>query len=91
MTPEQLHDALVELARSVGFGIRRSGGRVAGETDLPLASGFARARDEVWVVLSSADPVEERIEVLAAALRTHAAAELEDRYLPPAVRDRLDA
>ena len=89
MTPEQLHEELLALARSAGFGIRRSGGRIAGETDLPLASGVARVRGEVWVVLSSADSVAERNEILVEALKTHAAEMLEERYLPPAVRERL--
>jgi hypothetical protein len=33
--------------------------------------------------------VEERIAVLAQALRTHAESWLEGRWLPPAVRERL--
>lgn len=84
-----MQEALLELARDAGFGIRRSSGKVAGEADLPLLSGVARAGAKVWIVLSNSDSLEERIEVLAAALREHAGDALEERYLPPAVRERL--
>jgi len=40
-------------------------------------------------VLSHSDPVDVQIEVLGDALREHAAAFIEGRYLPPAVRARL--
>ncbi len=89
MTPEQVHRELLDLARSAGFDVRRSSGRVGGDSDLPLASGVCRVRDAIWVILSSSDSVEERSDVLVEALTLHAAAMLEERYLPPAVRDRL--
>ena len=44
----------------------------------------------VWLVLAAADPVEERIAVVVDALRAHAGELLEGRYLPPAVRARLE-
>jgi hypothetical protein len=46
-------------------------------------------RGETWVLLAAADGLEQRVEVLAGALKTHAGASLEGRYLPPAVRERL--
>jgi hypothetical protein len=42
------------------------------------------------VVLSAADSAEDRIAVLAQALRTHAPDFLETHYLPPAIRARLE-
>jgi hypothetical protein len=41
------------------------------------------------VVLSAADSVEQRVAVLARALRELAPALIEGRYLPPALRERL--
>jgi hypothetical protein len=84
--PAGLFDALCELARSCDMDVRGIG--PGGET--PTVSGVCRVRGRVWVLLADADPLEVRIEVLVAALRTHAADELEGRYLPPALRDRLD-
>ena len=59
------------------------------EPGMPATSGVCRVRDRIWVMLSQADPAEARLEVLAAALRTHAAAWMEGRYLAPAVRERV--
>jgi hypothetical protein len=41
-------------------------------------------------VLSAAEPLEARIEAAAAALGAHGGALLEGRFLPPAVRERLE-
>jgi hypothetical protein len=49
-----------------------------------------RVRGELWVVLSSSDPAEVQLRVLAEALRGHAADLIEDSYLPPAVRALLE-
>ena len=43
----------------------------------------------LWLVLSDADGVEDRIGAAAEALRAHAPDLVEGRYLPPAVRQRL--
>jgi hypothetical protein len=63
--------------------------RAAGDGQPPPASGVCRVRGETWVLLAASDALEERVEVLARALKTHAAEFLESRYLPPAVRARL--
>jgi hypothetical protein len=42
------------------------------------------------LVVSSAEPLEARIEAVAAALREHGGGLLEARFLPPAVRERID-
>ena len=54
-----------------------------------VASGVCRVRGEPWVLLAAADGLDRRIDVIADALKTHAGAALEGRYLPPAVRARL--
>jgi hypothetical protein len=78
---------LVDLAREAGFQVRSAGGS-AGE--LPVRSGVCRLRDGVFVILAASDSAEDRIAVLAQALREHRPALLEGRYLPPAVRERLE-
>ena len=75
---------LVELAREAGLEIRS----VASAEGAP-ASSSCRVHGALWVVLSGADSLDVQIDVLAEALRAHAGARLEDRYLPPAVRARL--
>lgn len=83
---EQL-DQLIALAREAGLEVRAAQG---GEPGLPLTSGVCRVRGALWVVVVPSDALEDRIEVVADALRTHAASFLESRYLPPALRERLD-
>jgi hypothetical protein len=78
---------LTELAREMGLAVREV--RAGAEGDPPVASGVCRVRGETWVVLAASDDLEQRIEVLASALNSHAGAALEGRYLPPAVRARL--
>jgi hypothetical protein len=46
-------------------------------------------RGELWIVLSGHDSIEDRIAVVAEALRREASEWLQSRYLPPAVRARL--
>lgn len=90
MTPEALRDALADLAREAEIDVRVLPGSGEVEPGLPVASGACRVRGRVWVILAARDPVEEHIEVLARALRAHAGEWLEGRFLPPAVRQRLE-
>lgn len=90
MEPSEILEALLDLARGAGLEVRGvgRGGVEAGES--PPGSGVCRVKGDVWVMLSDADPVTIQLEVLAQALRTHAADHIEDRYLPPAVRLLLE-
>lgn len=90
MTTQELRDALAELAREAGMDVRVTSGAREVEPGIPIQSGVCRVRGVWWVVLAGEDPVESHVELLAGALRDHAAAWLESRYLPPAVRDALD-
>jgi hypothetical protein len=90
VTPGELRDALAELAREAGLEVRVLTAASEPELGLRAASGTCRVSGRLWVVLAAADPIEEHVAVLAAALRTHAAAWLEGRWLPPAVRERLE-
>jgi hypothetical protein len=89
MHAEDLLDQLGDLARSAGLEVRVIGRAGEGERETP--SGTCRVKGALWVMLSTADSVEERIDVLAAALTVHAGDFLEARYLPPAIRERLGA
>jgi hypothetical protein len=83
----QLLDTLVGLAEEAGISVRVAG---AGEGELPPRSGLCRVRGNLLLVLSAAEPLEARIEATAAALFAHGGALLEGRFLPPAVRERLE-
>jgi hypothetical protein len=86
MEGPELLSALIELAGEAGLRVRAAG--PAGEG--PLESGVCRVRGELWLVLSASDPVAHRIDVVARALRAHAAPFLESRWLPPALRARIE-
>jgi len=85
----EILEVLLELATEAGMRVKAAG-RDAGGESLPLSSGVCRVRGELWVVLSNVEPPGAQIRVLAAAIRTHAAALVEERHLPPAVRAWLE-
>ena len=80
-------DLLTGLAEEAGIAVRVAR---TGESELPPRSGVCRVRGRLLLVVSAAEPVEARIEAVADALRVHGAEWLEGRFLPPAVRERLD-
>jgi hypothetical protein len=90
MQSRQLLEELVLLAREAGLEVREMRGAAGGEGGLPAPSGVCRVRDGFWVMLAESDSVEHRIEVVAGALTRHAAPFLASRYLPPAIRERLE-
>ena len=81
--------ALLELAHDADLEIRSVGlhSQPAGEP--APTSAVCRVRDALWVVLSAADPPTRQVEVLARALRDHRGEWLEDRWIPPVLRDLL--
>ena len=90
MEGQALLDFLVELAQEAGVQVRVIP-RYAAEGDPPPRSGICRIRGVPWLLLASGEPLEDRIEAAATAVRVHAREALEERYLPPAVRERLDS
>ena len=90
MSPADLRDALAELAREAGLVVRVLTGDAELEPGLAVTSGVCRLRGRWWVVLAARDPLERHIDVLAGALREHAPEIIEERYLPPALRERLE-
>ena len=89
MQPAELMQAFVDLANEAGLEVRLAGAGPGGDFELPTASGVCQVRGATWIVLSQSDSVDVQLDVLADALRTHAKALIEERYLPPAVRARL--
>lgn len=89
MTPETLLRELVELADAAGLRVRPTLASGGGEGEPRASSGVCSVRGELWVVLCASDPVADQIAVLSRALREHRREFLQDRYLPPALRERL--
>ena len=90
MEPAALLEALAVLAAETGLVVQRVGGQPAFEGLSPSSSGVCRIRGEVRVLLSDSDPLVARIQVLARALQSRCGAELEGRFLAPAVRQCLE-
>lgn len=89
MEGEALLDLLVELARQAGIQVRVMP-RSAEELQPAPRSGFCRIRGAPWLLLAAGEPLEDRLEAAARAVRALGPEALEGRYLPPAVRERLD-
>jgi hypothetical protein len=87
---QALLDFLVELAQEAGIQVRVIPSTAA-EGDPAPRSGLCRIRGAPWLLLAPGEPLEDRIEAAVAAVRAHALEALEGRYLPPAVRERLDS
>jgi hypothetical protein len=85
--PRELLDRLIGLAEEAGIAVRVAR---AGDSELPPRSGLCRLRGRLLLVVSAAEPLEARIAAVAAALREHGGARLDERFLPPAVRERLE-
>jgi hypothetical protein len=88
--PTEQLDFLVGLAEESGITVRvmPRGSARSGE---PLPeSGPCQVRGAPWLILAAGEPLSARIDAAVAALRRFAGSDLEDRYLPPAVRDLLE-
>lgn len=83
---------LLDLAESVGIDIRRAPTAVAAETpgggsDHP-GGALVKLKGKEILFLDPAASVADRIAVVAAALTGRA--DLQDRYLPPRIRDLIE-
>lgn len=90
MQPAELMEALLEIAASAEVEVRSARPGAPADGDWITESGVCRLRGKLFVVLSPSDSVEDQLDVLARALRDHVPEALEGRYLPPAVRARLE-
>ena len=82
--------ALIDLAEELGLPVRRLPPDAAFDEVGPSGSGLCTLRGQRMVWLAPSDPPERQVEVLARALREHAGDSLEMRFLPPAIRERLN-
>jgi hypothetical protein len=85
MQPAEVIEALLALADETDLEVKHVGGAQT-EWGSAATSAVCKVRGRTWVVLSGADPVSVQLGVLGRALRNHAGELLENRYLPPAVR-----
>jgi hypothetical protein len=83
-----LLDALVALAQEAGVTVRVV--PRGPDHDGGVRSGACRMRGEPWLLLAARDSVEDRIDAAVAALRAFAPELIAQRYLPPALRKRLE-
>lgn len=89
MEDAELMESMLAIASQAGLTVKHlSRGRLD-DYEAPTTSGVCQVRGEVWVMLSPTDPFSVQIDVLARALREHAAGFVADHFLPPALRDRL--
>ena len=89
MNETELLTRLLDLADEAGLQVRTIRGGAGQEGELGASSATCIVRGEPWIVLATTDSADERIGVVAQALRTYAPELLESRYLPPVVRERL--
>jgi hypothetical protein len=88
--PGEILDCLVDLAREAGLEVRRLPASAGSETEPLARSGVCRLRGRLLVLLATADSMEDRIDAVVRGLRSLEPAALEGRWIPPAVRDRLE-
>ncbi len=87
-TRDLLH-ALADAADAAGLEVRPLAGAALTEGGPSAESGVVQLRGRVIILLSRADPLDRRVEILAGALRDHAGAWLEANFVAPAVRERI--
>lgn len=90
MTEAEILGELTEVAERAGLRVQVVPRGRAIEGGPPVASAIVRMRGQVRIVLVPSDTAEERIAVVAQALRDHASAYLEAHHLPPALRQRIE-
>lgn len=90
MEPHALLDELCAIVTSAGIEVRRLPRAREVEGEPAPRSGACVLQGRRLVLLAPGDSLEDRIEVLVEALAGCDPAWLESRWLPPAVRERLD-
>lgn len=84
MDETRLLTLLEETAYRVGLTVRYE--RLEG-ADVPIQDGFCRVKGEEIVFVDKRHPAHEKIRILAQAI---SAADVEDAYMPPVVRELLE-
>ena len=91
MEPEAILDGLVEIAREAGVTVRVLPHAAAREGEPLPASDVCRIRGEPWLLLAAGESLEDRIAAAARAVQRFAPAIADTRFLPPAIRARLES
>ena len=86
MDPQAQLDALIDLAEAVGIAVRRV---ATGGADAHSGGALVRLKGREVIFLDAMAATADQLDVVAAAL--HGRAELEDQFLPPQLRERIDA
>ncbi len=89
MERAEVFGCLLDLAREHGISVHKQQASRHGEPDLAPRSGLCRVNGEQWLVIIGQESLEDRIAAAAQALAAVAGDALEERYLPPAVRNAL--
>ncbi len=90
MKLEAILDVLVEMAEEAGVTVRVLSRAAAREGEPLPESNLCRIRGQPWLILAPGESIEDRIGAAARAVQTFASEVAERRFLPPAVRERLD-
>ena len=90
MEAQAILDALVEVAREAGVTVRVLPRAAAREGEPLPGSNVCRIRGQPWLILAPGESIEDRIDAAARAVQSFGAEQAERRFLPPAVRERLD-
>lgn len=91
MEPPALLDALVELAEAAGLEVRVLSRGAAREGEMLPTSGVCRLRGRWVLILAAGEPLEARIDAVAQAVLEHGGSLLDERFVAPAVRARIEA
>ncbi len=90
MEPRALLDTLIEIVEEGGVTVRVLPKGGAREGEPAPSSDVCRIRGEPWLLLAASDSLEDRIDAAVRAVRRFVPEAVEGRFLPPAVRERLE-
>lgn len=91
MEPEAVLDGLVEIAREAGVTVRVLPQAAAREGEPLPASDVCRIRGAPWLLLAAGESLEDRIAAAVRAVQRFAPEIADTRFLPPAIRARLES
>ncbi len=90
MEPSAVLDALVQLVREAGVTVKVLPRATLREGEPAPVSDLCLIRGEPFLLLAASAPLEDRISAAARAARRFGPDLIEGRFLPPAVRERLE-
>ena len=91
MEREEVLTYLIDLAKRAGIRVRIVKPTAPEEIYPFPQSGLCQVKGETWLVLVHGDSTEGHVVAVASALRRYAPQLIEGHYVPPVVREVLDA